>query len=228
LSFSPLPRMLRILDSARRAKPMLETAERLEQQLHQRATHVPRTPVCALTDRNSVDTFVHTGETLSAKDIRKHSPRWWWLNTGRCLLMPRDLRCFHTGAETWEINKVSTSAAAYAEAKKGKGAPMVAYACAMPPPIPPNNPAAAGFTPIPMKPDSISEAVNSKTPPFVDASIQAWSCVRILVTKNDSCGTHPWNETLIEAGDASTTPDGFKRLHHGLRAVGGHLGLDDL
>ena len=51
--------------------------------------------------------------------------------------------------------------------------PMVAYACAIPPPIPPRRPAAAGLTPRPIDAVSISDAVKSRTPPFVDASIQA-------------------------------------------------------
>ena len=50
---------------------------------------------------------------------------------------------------------------------------MVAYACTMPPPIPPSKPAAAGLAPIVIVADSISEAVNKRTPPFVEASIQA-------------------------------------------------------
>jgi len=51
--------------------------------------------------------------------------------------------------------------------------PIVAYAWAIPPPIPPKRPAAAGLMPIPTIPDSISEAVNSNTAPLVEASIHA-------------------------------------------------------
>jgi hypothetical protein len=54
-----------------------------------------------------------------------------------------------------------------------KYAPMVAYACAIPPDIPPSNPAAAGLIPIPKMAVSTSEAVKISTPPFVEASIQA-------------------------------------------------------
>jgi hypothetical protein len=57
---------------------------------------------------------------------------------------------------------------------------MVAYACATPPVIPPSKPANAGLMPAASPAVSTSEAVNTSTAPFVDASIHAcWE--RILV-----------------------------------------------
>ena len=50
---------------------------------------------------------------------------------------------------------------------------MVAYAWAIPPPIPPKRPAAALLTPNSIDKSSISVAANKSTLPFVDASIQA-------------------------------------------------------
>ena len=44
----------------------------------------------------------------------------------------------------------------------------------------------------------------------------------------DRQGTHPRNETLVEANDTTARPDGLARLPHCLRPVGGHLGLKDL
>jgi hypothetical protein len=40
--------------------------------------------------------------------------------------------------------------------------------------------------------------------------------------------THPWNQTLEETSDTSTRPDGSAGLHHRLRSVGSHLGLQNL
>ena len=54
-----------------------------------------------------------------------------------------------------------------------KDLPIVAYACAIPPPIPAISPAAAGLAPALRDTFSNSDAVNSKTAPFVDASIHA-------------------------------------------------------
>ena len=39
--------------------------------------------------------------------------------------------------------------------------------------------------------------------------------------------TYPWDETLIEAKNATATPNCAYGLKHRFRAVGGHLGLED-
>ena len=44
----------------------------------------------------------------------------------------------------------------------------------------------------------------------------------------DQQPTYPWNETLVEARNATTTPDGLNSLEHGLLPVCSHLGLEDL
>jgi hypothetical protein len=52
---------------------------------------------------------------------------------------------------------------------------MVAYACAIPPPIPPNIPEAAGLTPKLLTAYfSISAEVKIRTAPLVEASIHAY------------------------------------------------------
>ena len=53
-------------------------------------------------------------------------------------------------------------------------APMVAYAWAIPPDIPPSKPATAGLIPMPRVTVSTSDAVNIRTAPLVEASIQAY------------------------------------------------------
>jgi hypothetical protein len=51
--------------------------------------------------------------------------------------------------------------------------PIVAYACATPPVMPPNKPANAGLIPAVSDAVSTSEAVKINTAPLVDASIHA-------------------------------------------------------
>lgn len=64
--------------------------------------------------------------------------------------------------------------------------------------MPPSKPAAAGLIPNPTVADSISEAVNSSTPPLVDASIQAYEIENISVVNIVRCaflrthGIKPW------------------------------------
>lgn len=43
-----------------------------------------------------------------------------------------------------------------------------------------------------------------------------------------SARTHPRDEALVEAKEATTRPNGAEGLGHGLGSVGGHLGLEDL
>lgn len=37
---------------------------------------------------------------------------------------------------------------------------------------------------------------------------------------------HPWNESLVEASNATSTPYSLECLEHCLCTVGSHLGLD--
>lgn len=75
---------------------------------------------------------------------------------------------------------------------------------------------------------STSEAANSKTPPFVDASIQAYQCQEgqnaVFATEERM---YPRNEALIETDHTAATPDGFCSSHHAFLTVGCHLGLQD-
>lgn len=98
----------------------------------------------------------------------------------------------------------------------------------MPPPIPPRRPATAGLTPRPVVATSISDAVKSRTAPFVDASIHAYAesvSKPEYMRMNDA---YPWDETLVETGDTTTTPHCLNSLKHRLLPVGRHLCLEDL
>ena len=102
----------------------------------------------------------------------------------------------------------------------------------MPPPIPPSRPATAGLTPTAVVAVSISEAVNRRTAPLVEASIQAYG-LNISDTEAQSHGskrviTYPRNESLVETCDTSSTPNGLDGLEHRLRPIGGHLRLEHL
>lgn len=61
---------------------------------------VPRAPVGALSDSDSVDTLVDTSETLLAVDLSKESPRRGRLDAGSRDLVTRDLGRLHTRRET--------------------------------------------------------------------------------------------------------------------------------
>lgn len=60
-----------------------------------------------------------------------------------------------------------------AEREMCVNAPMVAYACAIPPPIPPRSPPRAGEMFMSLVTFSISAAVKRRTAPLVEASIHA-------------------------------------------------------
>jgi hypothetical protein len=43
---------------------------------------------------------------------------------------------------------------------------------------------------------------------------------------NDDHESYPWYQALVEASETTTSPYTFARLEHGLRPIGGHLGLE--
>ena len=61
---------------------------------------VPRAPVGALSDSDSVDALVDTSETLLAVDLSEESPRRGRLDAGSRDLVTRDLGRLHTRRET--------------------------------------------------------------------------------------------------------------------------------
>ena len=79
---------------------------------------------------------------------------------------------------------------------------------------------------------SISEAVNRRTAPFVEASIQAYGSGNIRYGSTPHEGkrviTYPWDEPLVETCDTTSTPNGLDGLKHRLRPVSGHLRLEHL
>jgi hypothetical protein len=56
---------------------------------------------------------------------------------------------------------------------------------------------------------SISDAVKRSTPPFVEASIHAWTEISGGGKHLGIGETHPWNETLEKAESAAASPNGL-------------------
>lgn len=89
-----------MVDSAKRVKPMLK--RELGTKHHLRRGHnAPGAPVSTLAHCDSIHTLVNTPNTLPTVDISENSPRRWRFDTGRGLLVTRNLSSFHTCAETW-------------------------------------------------------------------------------------------------------------------------------
>jgi hypothetical protein len=96
-----------MLDSARRAKPILK--RELSTKNHLRCGHnIPGTPVSTLTHCNGIHTLVDTPYALPTVYISEHSPSRWRLDTSSGLLVARDFSRLHTRAETlqqWSVKK---------------------------------------------------------------------------------------------------------------------------
>ena len=88
-------------DSARRAKPMLK--RELDARHHPGCGHnTPGAPVSTLAHCDGVHALVDASNTLSTVDISEHGPSRWRVDTGRGLLVTRDLSRLHTRTETWQ------------------------------------------------------------------------------------------------------------------------------
>jgi hypothetical protein len=190
LSCSPLPLIDRIDVSARRAKPILRGGISMISVRYRKAKCAPRTPVCHLPKSDRIDTLINTSQPLPPPNVSKNRPSRRWVDTGSSLFMTRDFGSFHARAEACFCLLVACrgSAGKYQDGKLAvisvhgritqvergeENEPMVRYACAIPPPIPPMRPAAAGLSPAAIVRVSISDAVKMSTAPLVEASIQA-------------------------------------------------------
>lgn len=88
-----------MVDSARRAKPILKRELGTKHHLR-RDYNIPGAPVSTLAHCNGIHALVDTPYTLPTVDIGEHRPGRWGLDTGRSLLMARDLSRLHTSTET--------------------------------------------------------------------------------------------------------------------------------
>lgn len=162
------PRADRIKSSARRAKPILNGQINNVNVCIQGDMHSPRPPVRTLANSDSIYTLIDTFDTFLAVYISKESPCRWWLHAGSHLLMTSYFSSLHSCTKAYRFD-------AFKQRRQSIkiGLPIVAYACVIPPVIPPRRPAKPGLTPIFVVADSTSDAVKSRTAPLVEASIQA-------------------------------------------------------
>lgn len=139
----------------------------------QRSSHYcsPATPVGALTHSNCIDTLVNSCDSFSTVNVCKDGPSARRRNPGRGLLVTGNFCRLHAGAEA--LKDRHGQFWSHKPLCPWCYLPIVAYACAIPPPIPPSKPAEPGLIPWFLATFSISAAVKRRTAPLVDASIQA-------------------------------------------------------
>lgn len=164
------PRADRIKSSARRAKPILN--EQINDACIRRDVHSPSTPVRTLANSDGIYTLIDTFDAFLAVYITKESPCRWWLDAGSNLFMTSYFSSLHSCTKAY-IYIYRFDVFKQRQQSIMTGLPIVAYACAIPPVIPPRRPARPGLTPIFTVTDSTSDAVKSRTAPLVEASIQA-------------------------------------------------------
>ena len=94
-----MPRAVRIISSAKRAKPILIIS--FNGNVEEKNTCIPGTPVGALTDGHCVNAFVNALETLSAVDVSEEGPSRRRFDARGSLLVTCNLSRFHGCAEAY-------------------------------------------------------------------------------------------------------------------------------